>query len=91
MPRKSAFAPALGQNSQFILQILEEPGDMQAVGQRVVDEQRYRQSGAAVYRNVLAPADAWVAVIGVHSRMLQLGIVQPRQAGYEKEGSRVTA
>ena len=72
------------------LQIPEEPGDMQAVSQCVVDEQRHRKGGAAIHRNVLSPADAGVAVVGVHRRMLQLGVVQPRQAGYEEEGPCVT-
>ena len=83
------FAPLGGQRGQLCFEVPEEPGDVQAVGQCVVDEQRHRKSGAAVYRDVFAPADAGIAVVGVYRRMLQLGVMQPRQAGYEEEGPRV--
>ena len=46
---------------------------MEAVGQCVVDEQGHRQRGAAVDGNVLAPADAGIAVVGALRRMQELG------------------
>ena len=55
----------------------------------MVDKQGYRQRGAAVSGDIFAPADAGVAVVRAFRRMLQLGIVQPREAGHKQKAADV--
>ena len=53
-----------GQTGHFVLQSFKKLRDVQPIGQRVVDQQRDRQTEPALVQLIFAPRDARVAVGG---------------------------
>ena len=74
-----------GQTGHFVLQSFKKLRDVQPIGQRVVDQQRDRQTEPALVQLIFAPRDARVAVGGDRRRLRDGGVMQLRDRGQEQQ------